>query len=219
MQANQYQVLIGLPLFSSYSPMELELLFAKQPYSIRTYTKNMIIYLGGDSCTSLDILLGGTVSLQSLDEKGSLYKAQILEKGDIYGATLLFGSCNRFPMTVVSEGQAEVLHLSKALVLDLCRANSIFTENLLRMVSDKAHALSTALTNLSSKTLKENLLSYLKEEVVRQGSQTIKLKITKKELAHRLGVERTSLSRTLAILRDENILTFSRDRITLSDRG
>ncbi len=176
-----------------------------------------MIYLAGDSCTSLDILLEGAVSLQSLDEEGSLFKAQVLGKGDIYGATLLFGSSNKFPMTVVSEGNAEVLHLSKALVLDLCKENSCFTETLLQIVSDKAHALSTVLTNMKSKSLKENLLAYLKDEVVRQGSRTITLGVTKKELAHRLGVERTSLSRTLGLLRDEHLLTFARDRITLLD--
>ncbi|NBK24276.1 MAG: Crp/Fnr family transcriptional regulator [Spirochaetia bacterium] len=217
MQANQYRILAELSLFTSFSPMDLEGLFSRQSYSIRNYVKNQMIYLSGDSCTSLDILLEGSVSLQSLDEEGSLFKAQVLEKGAIYGATLLFGSSNKFPMTVVSEGNAEVLHLSKALVLDLCKENSRFTEILLQLVSDKAHALSTALTNLTSRTLKENLLMYLKDEVVSQGSQTITLRITKKELAHRLGVERTSLSRTLALLRDEKILTFDRGRITLLD--
>ncbi|HKL60011.1 MAG TPA: Crp/Fnr family transcriptional regulator [Sphaerochaeta sp.] len=215
MQANQYQCLTELPLFSPFSSAQLEGLFAKQPYSIKSYTQNQMIYLAGDTCTSLDILLTGSVSLQSLDEEGSLFKAQVLAKGDIYGATLLFGSCNKFPMTVVSEGSSEVLHLSKALVLDLCNANSLFTENLLQIVSDKAHSLSTALTNLTSKTLRENLLCYLTDEAAQQGSRTIRLKITKKELAHRLGVERTSLSRTLALLRDEKLLLFERDRITL----
>ena len=217
MQANQYQYLTELPLFSSFTLIELACLFAKQPYSIRTYRKGQMIYLGGDSCTSLDILLEGSVSLQSLDEEGSLFKAQVLKKGDIYGATLLFGSCNKFPMTVVSEGQSEVLHLSKALVLEFCKQNSLFTEALLQIVSDKAHALSTTLTNLTSKTLRENLLHYLNDEAVKQDNRTIKLKITKKELAHRLGVERTSLSRALALLRDEGLLTFHRDRITLEE--
>ena len=215
MQANQYQCLTELPLFSSFSLAELESLFGKQPYSIKSYTKDQMLYLSGDSCTSLDILLKGSVSLQSLNEDGSLFKAQVLTKGDIYGATLLFGSSSKFPMTVVSEGISEVLHLSKALVLDLCKTNSLFTENLLQIVSDKAHALSTALTNLTSKTLKDNLLCFLKDEAVEQGSQSITLKITKKELAHRLGVERTSLSRTLALLRDEKILTFDKGQITL----
>lgn len=215
MQANQYQCLTELPLFSSFSPMELECLFGKQPYSIKGYTRNQMIYLPGESCTSLDILLQGSVSLQSLDDGGSLFKAQVLANGDIYGATLLFGSCNKFPMTVVSEGPSEVLHLSKALVLDLCKENSLFTETMLQIVSDKAHALSTTLTNLTSRTLKENLLCYLKDEAAEQGSQVIQLRITKKELAHRLGVERTSLSRTLALLRDEKILTFDKGRITL----
>lgn len=215
MQANQYQSLMELPLFSSFSLPELELLFGKQPHSIRIYTGNSILYLAGESCTSLDILMQGSVSLQSLDEEGSLFKAQVLKKDDIYGATLLFGSCSRFPMTVVSEGRSEVLHLSKALVLDLCKADSHFTQALLQIVSDKAHALSITLTNLTSKPLRENLLHYLKDEAKKQGSQSIVLKITKKELAHRLGVERTSLSRAFALLRDEDILSFHRNEITL----
>lgn len=215
MQANQYQRLTELPLFSSFSPTELTLLFGKEPYRIKRYAKAQMIYLSGESCSSLDILLKGSVSLQSLDEEGRLFKAQVLSEGDIYGATLLFGSSNKFPMSVVSEGSSEVLHLSKALVLCLCKENTLFTETLLQIVSDKAHALSTTLTNLTSKPLRENLLCYLKKEAAEQGDQTIKLPITKKELAHRLGVERTSLSRVLAILRDEGELTFSRDRITL----
>ncbi len=215
MQANQYQSITSLPLFSSFSPMELSRLFGKESYTIKRYAKAQMIYLSGEVCTSLDIILDGSVSLQSLDEEGSLFKAQVLEKGDIYGATLLFGSSNQFPMTVVSEGNAEVLHLSKALVLDLCKENSRFTETLLQLVSDKAYALSTALTNLSSKTLRENLLLYLREEAAKQGGLTIRLPISKKELAHRLGVERTSLSRTLALLRDEGVLSFDRERITL----
>ncbi|MBI9094074.1 MAG: Crp/Fnr family transcriptional regulator [Sphaerochaeta sp.] len=217
MQANDYQRLTELPLFSSFSPSELERLFGKQPYSIRSYTRDQVIYLSGESCTSLDILLEGSVSLQSLDETGSLFKAQVLTAGDTYGATLLFGTSNRFPLTVVSEGSAEVLHLSKALVLALSKEHSLFTENLLQIVSDKAYSLSTSLTNLTSKTLRENLLTYLREEARTQGSQIIRLRITKKELAYRLGVERTSLSRTLALLRDEKILSFTRNTITVSD--
>ena len=215
MQANQYQSITGLPLFSSFSPMGLSRLFGRESYTIKRYAKAQMIYLSGEVCTSLDILLEGSVSLQSLDEEGSLFKAQVLGKGDIYGATLLFGSSNRFPMTVVSESPSEVLHLSKALVLSLCKESSLFTEALLQIVSDMAHALSTTLSNLTSKPLRENLLLYLREEAEKQGGMTIRLSISKKELAHRLGVERTSLSRALALLRDEGVLSFDRERITL----
>ncbi len=217
MQANDYQRLTELPLFSSFSPTDLERLFGSQPYSIKSYTRDQVIYLSGESCTSLNLLLEGSVSLQSFDETGSLFKAQVLTKGETFGATLLFGSSNKFPLTVVSEESIEVLHLSKALVLVLSKEHSRFTEYLLQIVSDKAYSLSTSLTNLTSKTLRENLLTYLHEEARKQGSQIIRLRITKKELAHRLGVERTSLSRTLACLRDEKILSFTRNAITVLD--
>lgn len=215
MQANQYQRLTEINLFSSFSPGKLSLLFTKERFSIKRYAKTQMISLAGEVCSSLDIILKGSVSLQSLDEEGRLFKAQVLNEGDIFGATLLFGTSNKFPLSVVSEGSTEVLHLSRALVLLLCKENTLFTESLLQIVSDKAHALSTTLTNLTSKTLRENLLDYLRQQVAEQGSRTITLAISKKELAHRLGVERTSLSRALAILRDEGVLTFARDSISL----
>lgn len=97
MQANQYRILAELSLFTSFSPMDLEGLFSKQSYSIRNYVKNQMIYLSGDSCTSLDILLEGSVSLQSLDEEGSLFKAQVLEKGPSMGLPCCLAPATSFP--------------------------------------------------------------------------------------------------------------------------
>lgn len=211
----QYQDLAQLSLFSCFSKEELQIICESYPCSLRTYAKDQMIYLPGESCNTLDVLLSGSVSIQSLDEEGKVFKVQVMEEGDTYGATLLFGKRNEFPMAVVADGPSQVLHLSKALVLQLCKASSQFTSNLLGVISDKAHALSTTLTNLSSRSLRENLLSYLKGEALRQKGPTIILGITKKELAHRLGVQRTSLSRVLATLREEGAITFDRNRITL----
>ena len=58
-------------------------------------------------------------------------------------------------------------------------------------------------------------MAYLEYESKIQNSNQIKLEITKKELAERIGVQRTSLSRELAKMRNEGLVTFDSNSITI----
>ena len=58
-------------------------------------------------------------------------------------------------------------------------------------------------------------MNYLDYECKKQGSNHIRLPITKKALAERMGVARTSLSRELGKMREEGVIEFDRDTITL----
>jgi DNA-binding transcriptional regulator LsrR (DeoR family) len=57
-----------------------------------------------------------------------------------------------------------------------------------------------------------NLLEY---ESKRQNTNYIKLNMTKKALAEKIGVQRTSLSRELAKMRKDGLIVFDRTSITL----
>ena len=64
-----------------------------------------------------------------------------------------------------------------------------------------------------NRTIRECIISYLNYESKKQESSTIKLEITKKALAERIGVQRTSLSRELARMRDEGLIDFDSESI------
>ena len=66
-----------------------------------------------------------------------------------------------------------------------------------------------------NKTIRECILNYLAHESKLQNSNQIQLGITKKELADRIGVQRTSLSRELSKMRDEGIIDYDRNSIKL----
>jgi CRP-like cAMP-binding protein len=174
-----------------------------------------MIYLSGEVCTTLDVVIEGTISVQSVDDEGKIFKVRVLEPGDVWGATLLFSRYNHYPMTVFSEDDSAVLHLPRALVLDLCEARVEFLSTLLNLVSDRAHELSMTVTKLSAESLRKSLLAYLQNLSRIQGSTTVVLPTSKKELAERLGFARTSLSRELASLVQEGILSYSGRRVEL----
>ena len=210
-----WKVLSSHSLFSCFSEETLHTLISKQRYLVKEYGKDQMIYLQGESCTTLAVLLEGRVSIQNLGTERQVFTVQMLNVGDVYGATLLFSSSSCYPLSVVSLMGSRILHLSKALVLSLCKEDIAFTTSLLRIVSDRAYALTATITNISCKTLRENLLAYLRYEAVRQQSKVIMLEISKTELAERLGVQRTSLSRELSKMREDGLIQFEAKMISL----
>ncbi len=182
-----------------------------------TYPKGHIIGLQGDRCVTLDLIQQGSVALENIDEEGRLFIAQILNPGEMCGPTLLFGSSNIYPMQVVAHTQVTLLRLSKEAVLSLCEQDEGVLLALLRVISDRAHQLGTTVNRLSTLTLRESLLAHLSLLSTRQQTLSVILPTSKKELAEYLGFARTSVSRELAALEKEGVLTVDGRTIELHD--
>jgi len=172
------------------------------------YSKGQLLYLADQFCSTLDVVLSGSISIQSIDAEGNVFKAKVLQAGEVYGATLLFGTHNRYPMQVVCDTPSDILHLKKSVVLQLCEENQQFLLVLLALISDRAHELGRTVSQLTAQSLKESLLGYLQMLSYQQGSATVILPSSKKELADRLGFARTSVSRALRAMEEEGLLSF-----------
>ena len=70
---------------------------------------------------------------------------------------------------------------------------------------------------MSKRTIRESIVGFLKHETQKQNSQTITLPVSKKALAERFGVQRTSLSRELQKMRERKADRFF-ERYDRSDR-
>ena len=65
------------------------------------------------------------------------------------------------------------------------------------------------------RTIRESVLRYLEQERKKQNTNRITLDMTKKALADRMGVQRTSLSRELSKMKKDGIVDFDADSITI----
>lgn len=84
-------------------------------------------------------------------------------------------------------------------------------KNFIRLLSDKSIFLSKKINTFALQTLKERLVSYLKNNVEER--------ITQQELANRLGVTRPSLSRVLSELINEGTLSVENRKIFINDKN
>lgn len=134
---------------------------------------------------------------------------------DYIGANLLFSSRNKYPMTVAVETDTVILHLERELVVDLIQRNRSFMEGLLQAISDQTLILTDKINAISLSTIRKQLLSYLHYESRIQQSNTITLNLSKKKLAEKLGVQRSSLGRELQKMRNDGLVSYDRKTITL----
>ncbi|QEK11517.1 Crp/Fnr family transcriptional regulator [Crassaminicella thermophila] len=214
---NYIDILRTNNLFKNFSNEELLFLFNNSNNNIYKYEKNRIIHFESEKCTTLDVVLEGKVLVQRIDEYGNVLTITQFQAGDDLGLNSLFGDNHAYPMSVIAKSNTVILHIKKNFVLELCQNNRNFLIEILRSISNKALILTNKIKSISIKSLRESIIDFLSYEYYTQKTNKIKLNITKKELAERLGVQRTSLSRELNKMKKDGLIIYDAHSITIKD--
>ena len=211
------QALKMIPLFRDFTVESLNEFLCQSDYIIIEYAKEDLIFIEDEVCRTLSILLEGIVEIQKIDVSGKVLTVASLASGDTFGENLIFGDKNVYPMTVVSKIKSIVLHIPKASVIEMCQNNTVFLNELLRALSNRAVNLSAKLKEVALKTIRRKICEFLYINFMKTGSQVIEIGMSKKDWADKIGVQRPSLSRELIKLKDEGILDYDKNTITILD--
>lgn len=183
--------------------------------NITSYGLNEIIHFDGDYCDSLEIILHGNVIVERIDESGHLMTVASFSHGNCVGGNLLFSQNPYYPMTVTAKKPSTVLLISKKAVFDLCTANEDFLQLFLQVISDHTILLGAKIKYYVNRSIRDIIITYLTHEAERQATNPIQLESTKKALAERMGIQRTSLSRELQKMEKEGLIAVNGKLITL----
>lgn len=214
---NYINIIKSISLFSSFSSVELLQLFKKQNYEIKEYKKSNIIYMQNEKCSTLDIIIKGNIIVQKIDSNGNVLTISSFGAGEVIGGNLLFTHNNAYPMSIVSKSSTIILHVKKELVLELCQRNKDFLVMFLQSISDKTLILTDKIKSITMKTIRQCIIDFLTYEYYIQKNQRIVLRISKKELAERIGVQRPSLLRELSKMRTDGLIEYDSRSITIKD--
>ena len=202
-------------LIKSIKPEEIKLFLNEGSFKTTEYGKNNIVHFVGEVCSKLEIILSGKVVIERIDESGNLMKIAEFFNGDVLGGNLMFSKNPHYPMTVTTKQPTVILEINKTRLFQLLSDNHDFLRSYLEYVSDHTVILGDRIKHYVNRTIRESIMSYLDYELKKQNGNTIKLSITKKALAEKIGVQRTSLSRELAKMRDDGLIKFDIDSIEL----
>jgi Mn-dependent DtxR family transcriptional regulator len=89
---------------------------------------------------------------------------------------------------------------------------------MLRSISNKTIIISNKINDISLKTIRKSIINYLKYEYQLQNSYNLNIEMTKKEWAEKIGVQRPSLSRELMKMKQEGLISYSRNSITIKEK-
>ncbi|MBN2793977.1 MAG: Crp/Fnr family transcriptional regulator [Clostridia bacterium] len=173
----------------------------KKPFR---YHKKAFIYMESDQCKTVDFIVEGSVYVKRHDLEGRTLMVERFLPGDFLGANLLFSSKPTYPMDIIAETDCVLVKVPKPIILSWCQGNMAFLETYMQELSDRAKILVSTIHKLSTGTLRERLLEDF--DKIKDEKNKIFLSVSKKEMAERYGVARTSLSRELNKMEEEGIL-------------
>jgi len=180
----------------------------------KKYNKNETIYSQGDICSSMDIVLSGSLVAYSLSQNGSENVVFEFKKGNVIGANLLFGNTNNYAMNIYCTESCELLHIKKAEIENLLHDYN-FAINFIKNISLNSQGMNKRIAMYNHKSLRENFYDYFIALSAEQKSNTIVLPVTKKQLADYFGVQRPSLFRELKKMKDEGLIEVKNKEIVL----
>ncbi|MBN1648251.1 MAG: Crp/Fnr family transcriptional regulator [Spirochaetales bacterium] len=203
-----------LSLFNGIDITQFSSFFAGIKYYKKTYQKNTALILQGMPYKALYIMISGRCVGQMSDSSGKIIKIEDFEAPYALASALLFSDDNHIPVTVWAKTTVELLIIKKEDLIFLCLKNKLFLLNLLNDIANKFSFISNKLMYLQFKSLEEKILYYLhKQNPDFDGFITLKKSI--QELSNIFGVERPSLSRTLARMHKKGLIVRYKKRIKL----
>ena len=202
-------------LLQELDPEDIKKYLIDNRFAVRTYAKDAVIHFEGEPCLQLEVIVSGEIVVERIDESGRLLTVAEFLANDILGGNIIFSQSPQYPMTITAKQMSVILGIDKKLLFELFSANPAFLRRYLEYISDHSTILSFKIRNDVDRTIRESVLRYLEQERKKQNTNRITLDMTKKALADRMGVQRTSLSRELSKMKRDGIVDFDADSITI----
>lgn len=174
-----------------------------------------LLYQEGEPCLALTIVLSGCLAVERLSPKGEVMGIASFEAGDLLGGNLLFSSdpVYRLPVTVLAPSR--IAAIKKDTLMALLLGEEGFLPLYLNRAADNAGLLEGKLKQYANLGISQRVLNHLLSQGATSLHPKVALKGGKTALARQLGAHRCSLSRVLQQMRQQGILDFDRDSITL----
>ncbi|NMA73309.1 MAG: Crp/Fnr family transcriptional regulator [Bacteroidales bacterium] len=220
MKLNLVDHLSQTDLFSNIDKTEVEVFLEKNVYNIKEYTKNDVFALAGDKVNYLMLVIDGSLIARMVSESGKYIQIDKIDAGRIVAPAMLFASQNVFPVNVIPEENTSVFFMHRDCFLSAMHRNEKLLHNFIQIVSDINRFLSTKIHSLSLKSIRGKLAEYILQESDKIGGEnTIRLTLSKQELADKFAVTRQALSRSLSELEDAGMIIVKGREITIINKG
>ena len=197
--------LMQCPLFGGLSDSEIIGLMHTVRYRVIHFHRGQVFALAGDVCLHADIVLSGEMVAHLIGPSGRSIQMTMHHSGNMLAPAFLFAKENHYPVNVEAASDVRVLRLMYADLETLLHADIRLMMNFIRLLSNII-AYMTKRIGVLSMTVREQLWQYLREQQQVQGSDRIRLPLSRQQLADLFGVQKYSVQRCLNEMQQEGLI-------------
>ena len=176
------------------------------------------------STDKVGIMLSGKAVMVRYDINGVRTIVETLGEQGIFGEFFTFAGTHRSSVEIIADTDCEVMFFRREEILkrceNACRCHSMVVENLLMLMSEKTISLSERIEVLSQRSIEDKLISFLQitEDNTPKGD-TPQIPFSTTALSDYLCVNRSSLQREIARLKQEGVISVSKRKFRLVRGG
>ncbi len=209
------EIISGVPLFSGLPVDQRKDL--SQLAVHKSYHKGDVIFSEGDKGSGFYVITAGQVKIFKVSSEGKEQILHIFGPGEPIGEVPVFTG-QPFPAYAEALAKSHLLFFPRIAFMDLIAGNPSLALNMLAVLSMRLRQFTVQVENLSLKEVPGRLASYL---IYLSGEQenrlSVKLTISKGQLASLLGTIPETLSRIFAKMSDQQLIAVNGRQIRLLD--
>ena len=212
--------LLKTKLFKNLNDNEFQILARNRGFYKHKFKKGENILRTGETINSFGLVISGSVNIEYNDIFGNTNIIGNADSGQVFAEAYSCLPEEPLMVSVSAAEDCEILFISTKNIFsgiigdyDVYRK---FISNLIAVLAGKNIGLSRKINDITPKTIRERLISYLSSQAVKQESNYITIPFNRQQLADYLCVDRSAMSNELSKMRRDGLLTFDRNMFKLN---
>ncbi len=216
-----FDFLLSLPLFTGLAQEELKHLLLCCNAHIETLNETTLIWWNKHpkDITYLTIVLEGQMRMFHEDWRGNRMQLGMMSKGYFFNDNIFYQMREEMPFICEIQAGSKLLSLENTKLLRPCTKSCPFhwehLRNTLVALLEQQVGMFLKIECLSQRTTREKTIALLTFYAARMRCRKFTLPMSRQEMADELSVDRTGLSKELALMQQEGLIRYHRNQIEL----
>ena len=214
-----YNQIKNSPGFYGMNDEELRGLLECFNARIRRYEKDEMIIRQGDMIANIYLILDGEVNIEKDSYWGRRIIISRLSRNDNLALSFVGSKDVESSVDAIAIKDTLVLVLSyekcTSMCQNACTRHKVLINNLFQILSKENIELIQKIENVSQKTIRDKLLTYLSNEAQKRHSNSFDIHFNRQDLADYLNVDRSAMSFELSKLQKEGLIEYNKNHFEL----
>lgn len=214
-----YSKIKNSPLFCGITDAELEKMLKCFGGYVKKYEDGDMIIRQGEIISKIYLILDGEVNVEKETYWGRRIIIQKLYANNNIGLALVASKNIEANINAVCVGHALILILNyekcSRMCQNACMHHGVLISNLFKILSKENIELIEKIENISQKTIRDKLLTYLSNESQKHKSNIFEIPFNRQDLADYLNIDRSAMSFELSKLKSEGYINYKKNKFVL----